>query len=206
LEAEKESEMAIFGKDDRQQDGPLAGKRIAILATEGVEEVELTKPKQALENAGAKVDVIAPEAGIEDGAIKAWDMTDWGKKIDVDVKLSEADANSYDALHLPGGVMNPDHLRQNVDAVGFVKSFFTAEKPVSAICHAGWMLIEADVVERRTLTSWPSLRTDLLNAGARWVDKEVVVDGNLTTSRKPDDLPAFNKQIVEAFGQVPQHA
>ena len=198
--------MAIFGNDDKQQDGPLAGKRIAILATEGFEEVELTKPKKALEEAGAQVDVIAPEAGIKDGTIKAWDMTDWGKKVDVDVKLTQADANSYDALHLPGGVMNPDHLRQNVDAVAFVKSFFTADKPVSAICHAAWTLIEADVVEGRTMTSWPSLRTDLLNAGARWVDREVVVDGNLTTSRKPDDLPAFNKQIVEAFAQVPQHA
>ena len=198
--------MAIFGKDDKQQEGPLGGKRIAILATEGFEEVELTKPKKALEDAGAQVDVIAPEAGIKDGTIKAWDMTDWGKKVDVDVRLTQADANHYDALHLPGGVMNPDHLRQNVDAVAFVKSFFTADKPVSAICHAGWTLIEADVVEGRTMTSWPSLRTDLLNAGARWVDKEVVVDGNLTTSRKPDDLPAFNKQIVEAFSQVPQHA
>jgi protease I len=201
--------MSIF-KKDQTSDGPLSGKRIAILATEGFEEVELTKPKQALEDAGAEVHVIAPEAGIKSGQIRAWDMTDWGKKIDVDLKLSEADANHYDALHLPGGVMNPDHLRQNPDAVGFVKKFFNTDKPVSAICHAPWMLIEADVVEGRTLTSWPSLRTDLLNAGARWVDKEVVVDGNLTTSRKPDDIPAFNKQIIEAFSssreEVPQHA
>jgi len=191
--------MSIF--KEKQNDGPLAGKRIAILATEGVEEVELTKPQQALKDAGAQVDVIAPETGTKSGQIKAWDMTDWGKKIDVDVKLSEADPNRYDALHLPGGVMNPDHLRQNVDAVSFVKSFFTAGKPVSAICHAAWTLIEADVVEDRTLTSWPSLRTDLPNAGAHWVDREVVVDGNLTTSRKPDDLDAFNKQIVEAFSK-----
>lgn len=203
--------MSVFDSvDPKQKTGPLAGKRIAILATEGFEEVELTKPRQALLDAGADVDVIAPEAGIKSGQIKAWDMTDWGKKVDVDVKLDDADPNSYDALHLPGGVMNPDHLRQNVGAVSFVKSFFTANKPVSAICHAPWMLIEADVVEDRTLTSWPSLRTDLLNAGARWVDKEVVVDGNLTTSRKPDDLPAFNKQIIEAFSssreEVPQHA
>jgi len=192
--------MSIFDKNEKS--GPLAGKRIAILATEGFEEVELTKPKKALEDAGAEVHVIAPEAGIKSGQIKAWDMTDWGKKIDVDVKLTDADANSYDALHLPGGVMNPDHLRQNVDAVAFLKQFFTAQKPVSAICHAPWMLIEADVVRGRTLTSWPSLRTDLLNAGARWVDKEVAVDGNLTTSRKPDDIPAFNKQIIEAFSQA----
>jgi protease I len=197
--------MSIFdSKDSKQNSGPLAGRRIAILATEGFEQSELAEPKKALEEAGAQVDVIAPEAGIKSGKIKAWDETDWGKSFDVDVKLTEADANSYDALHLPGGAMNPDHLRMNVDAVSFVKSFFTAGKPVSAICHAPWMLIEADVVEDRTLTSWPSLRTDLLNAGAHWVDKEVVVDGNLTTSRKPDDLPAFNKQIIENFSQVAQ--
>ena len=196
--------MSIFNSE--KQSGPLSGKRIAILATEGFEEVELTEPKKALEEAGAHVDVIAPEAGIKSGQIKAWAMTDWGKKVDVDVKLSEADASRYDGLHLPGGVMNPDHLRQSVEAVSFVKRFFIADKPVSAICHAPWVLIEADVVEDRTLTSWPSLRTDLLNAGARWVDKQVVVDGNLTTSRKPDDIPAFNKQIVEAFSAVPQNA
>ncbi len=192
--------MGIFdSSEDKQKTGPLAGKRIAILATEGFEEVELTKPVEALKDAGARVDVIAPEAGIHSGQIKAWDMTDWGKKIDVDVKLSEADPNNYDALHLPGGAMNPDKLRQVPEAVSFVKSFFTAQKPVSAICHAPWILIEAAVVEGRTLTSWPSLRTDLLNAGARWVDKEVSVDGNLITSRKPDDIPAFNKQIIETF-------
>ena len=199
--------MSIFS-DSNEKTGPLAGKRIAIFATEGVEEVELTKPRKALEEAGATVELIAPEAGIKDGQIKAWDMTDWGKKLDVDVKLSEADAGTYDALHLPGGVMNPDHLRQSPEAVNFIKQFFMAEKPVSAICHAAWTLIEADVVEGKTLTSWPSLRTDLLNAGAHWVDKEVVQDGLLTTSRKPDDLPAFNKAIVESFSKagVPQHA
>ena len=199
--------MSIFGNDSKEN-GPLAGKRIAILATEGVEEVELTKPRKALEEAGATVDLIAPEAGIKNGQIKAWDMTDWGAKLDVDVKLSEADPNRYDALHLPGGVMNPDHLRQSAEAVNFVKQFFNASKPVSAICHAAWTMIEADVVEGKTLTSWPSLRTDLLNAGAHWVDKEVVQDGLLTTSRKPDDLPAFNKAIVESFSkdEVAQHA
>ena len=199
--------MSIFGNDSKEN-GPLAGKRIAILATEGVEEVELTKPRKALEEAGATVDLIAPEAGIKNGQIKAWDMTDWGAKLDVDVKLSEADPNRYDALHLPGGVMNPDHLRQSPEAVNFVKQFFNASKPVSAICHAAWTMIEADVVEGKTLTSWPSLRTDLLNAGAHWVDKEVVQDGLLTTSRKPDDLPAFNKAIVESFSkaEVAQHA
>jgi protease I len=202
--------MSFFKDDEQGKSGPLAGRRIAILATEGFEEVELTKPKKALEDAGAQVDVIAPESGVKSGQIRAWDMTDWGKTVDVDLKLSEAEPNNYDALHLPGGVMNPDHLRQKPDAVAFVRKFFEAKKPVSAICHAPWMLIEADVVKGRTLTSWPSLRTDLLNAGARWVDKEVVVDGNLTTSRKPDDLPAFNKQIIEAFKpsqeEVPQPA
>ncbi len=199
--------MGIFNSNEEEQKtGPLAGKRIAILATEGFEEVELTKPLQALRDAGARVDVIAPEAGTHSGQIKGWDMTDWGRKVDVDVKLTDADANNYDALHLPGGAMNPDKLRLIPDAVSFIKNFLTANKPVSAICHAAWTLIEADVVEGRTLTSWPSLRTDLLNAGAHWLDKEVVVDGNLTTSRKPEDLPAFNKQIIEAFSQVPQNA
>ena len=196
--------MSIFTSSD--ETGPLTGKRVAILATEGFEQVELTEPLKALQEAGAEVHVIAPEAGIKSGQIKGWDKTEWGKSVDVDVKLSDADAGAYDALHLPGGVMNPDKLRQDVTAVAFVKKFFNEGKPVSAICHAPWMLIEADVVEGRTLTSWSSLRTDLLNAGARWVDREVVVDGNLTTSRKPEDLVAFNKAITEAFAGVPEHA
>ncbi len=198
--------MGIFSMDEKQPTGPLVGKRIAILATEGFEEVELTKPLKALQEAGATVEVVSPEDRIKMGQIRAWDETDWGKKVDVDVKLSAADPNSYDALHLPGGVMNPDFLRQNPNAVAFVRSFFTANKPVSAICHAGWTLIEADVVKGRTMTSWPSLHTDLRNAGAKWVDQEVVVDGNLTTSRKPDDLEAFNKQIIEQFAGSLQHA
>ena len=190
--------MGIF-TGDKPSNGPLRGKKIAILATEGVEEVELTKPKKALEEAGATVHVISPESHISSGEIKAWDMTDWGKKIDVDVKLSEAKASDYDALHLPGGVMNPDFLRQEPGAVAFAKSFFDADKPVSAICHAGWTLIEAGVVKGRTMTSWPSLRTDLKNAGANWVDQEVVVDGKFVTSRKPDDIPAFNEKVVATF-------
>lgn len=190
--------MAVFDNDESEHK-PLHGKRIAILATEGVEEAELTKPKKALEDAGALVDVIAPESGMKLGEIKAWDMTDWGKKIDVDVKLADADPNNYAALHLPGGAMNPDHLRQLPAAVEFAKSFFTAGKPVSAICHAAWTLIESGSVKGKTMTSWPSLRTDLLNAGAHWVDQEVAVDGKFVTSRKPEDLPAFNKQIIETF-------
>lgn len=199
--------MAVWDINEKTQEpGPLTGRRIAVLATEGFEEVELTEPVEALRAAGAQVDVITPEAGIHAGQVKAWGGTDWGKKVNVDVKLEEADASLYDGLHLPGGVMNPDKLRMIPAAVAFVKSFFAAQKPVSAICHASWILIEADVVEGRTLTSWPSLRTDLLNAGAHWVDKEVVVDGNLTTSRKPEDIAAFNKQIVETFSKAPQHA
>ena len=189
--------MGIFS--DEQKTGPLAGKRVAILATEGFEEVELTKPKKALEEAGATVEVISPEAGIKGGEIKAWDMTDWGKKVDVDKKLSEANAADYDALQLPGGWMNPDKLRVDPAAVAFVKSFFDAGKPVAAICHAPWTMIEAGVVQGRTMTSWPSLKTDLTNAGASWVDQEVVVDDNLVSSRKPDDLPAFIEQMIKAF-------
>jgi protease I len=191
--------MSIFDSVDQKRTGPLAGKRIAILATEGVEEVELTRPRKALEDAGATVELVSPEDHMRQGEIHAWDITDWGKKLCVDVKLCKADAASYDALHLPGGVMNPDYLRQNPDAVEFVKHFFAKGKPVSAICHAGWLLIEAGVVKGRTMTSWPSLHTDLRNAGAHWVNREVVVDGNLTTSRSPDDLPAFSQAIVREF-------
>lgn len=195
--------MSIFNTEtDEQKQGPLSGKRIAILATEGFEEVELTKPKKALEDAGATVEVIAPESGIKSGEIRAWDRTDWGKKVDVDVKLTHADANVYDALVLPGGAMNPDKLRLLPDAVAFAKSFMTANKPVGAICHAAWTLIEADVVRGRKLTSWPSLRTDLINAGAHWFEYEVVEDGNLVTSRKPDDLPAFNAKLIELIGRT----
>jgi protease I len=183
----------------------LKGKHVAILATEGVEEIELTKPKKALEDAGAKVDVVAPRAGIKSGKIKAWDMTDWGDEIKVDVELSAANSGKYDALHLPGGVMDPDHLRTDAEAVAFVKSFFNDGKPVAAICHAPWTLIEADAVRGKTMTSWPSLQTDLRNAGAKWVDREVVDDKNLVTSRKPDDIPAFNKAMIELFSRATVH-
>ena len=164
------------------------------------------EPKEALEGAGAKVDVIAPKAGIKEGKIKGWDMTDWGGSVKVDVELSEAKGENYDALVLPGGVMNPDKLRMDPQAVAFIKSFVTANKPVGAICHGSWTLIEADVVRGRTMTSWPSLQTDLRNAGAKWVDQEVVEDKGLVTSRKPDDLPAFNKRLIELFGKAAHHA
>jgi protease I len=175
----------------------LNGKRIAILATDGVEQVELTEPRKALEDAGATAQLVSPKRV----KIKAWQHDRWGDELKVDVSLDEARAENYDALMLPGGVMNPDHLRQDPKAVQFVKSFFLAGKPVAAICHAPWMLVEADVVRGRTVTSWPSLRTDLRNAGATWVDREVAVDKGLVTSRKPGDIPAFNKKMIEEIAE-----
>ncbi len=193
--------MSLFS-DGEKKSGPLTGRRVAILATEGFEQAELIKPREALQNAGATVEVVAPEAGVKSHTIRAWNETDWGTKVEVDTKLEEANADTYDALVLPGGAMNPDKLRMDPKAVAFVKSFFTAGKPVGAICHAAWTMIEADVVRGRTLTSWPSLRTDLKNAGATWVDREVVEDGNLVTSRKPADLSAFNDKLIEVFQEA----
>jgi protease I len=176
---------------------PLQNKRVAILATEGFEYVELTKPRQALEDAGAKTQVVSPK----EGKIRGWDIDKWGDEVPVDVNLNSASPDNYDALLLPGGVLNPDKLRQEPKAVQFVKSFFEAGKPVAAICHGPWMLVEADVVRGRTITSWPSLKTDIRNAGGNWVDQEVVTDQGLVTSRKPDDIPAFNKKIIEEFAE-----
>ncbi len=175
----------------------LNNKKVAILATDGVEQVELTQPKQALEQAGAQTHVISPKSG----NIQGWNHFDKGDQIPVDVSLDSANPNDYDALVLPGGVVNPDQLRINPEAVQFIKSFFEAGKPVAAICHGPWTLIEADVVKGRTLTSWPSLKTDLRNAGATWVDQEVVVDQGLVTSRNPQDIPAFNSKIIEEFAE-----
>ena len=188
------------------QSGTLNGMHIAILATQGFEQVELTKPKEALEKAGAKVDVIAPASGIKSGKIKGWDMKDWGDSVKADLELSQAKADSYDALVLPGGVMNPDKLRMDPQAVTFVKSFVSAGKPIAAICHGPWTLIEADAVRGKTMTSWPSLQTDLRNAGANWVDQEVAEDKGLITSRKPDDIPAFNQRMIEVFGRAAHRA
>jgi deglycase len=172
----------------------LKGKRVAFLmANEGVEQVELTEPLQAVREAGAETDLLAPEAGL----IQAFNHLDKGDRFEVDRVVGDADAGEYDALVLPGGVANPDQLRTKVEAVEFVRAFFAAGKPVGVICHGPWTLVEADVVRGRTLTSWPSLQTDLRNAGAEWVDEEVHVDEGLVSSRKPDDLPAFNAKIVE---------
>ena len=178
----------------------LNGKRIAILATDGVEQVEMTEPRKALDAEGAKTELISPAKG----KLQAWRHMEKGDEFPVDVELDAADPNNYDALVLPGGVANPDQLRTMPKAVQFVRSFFEQDKPVAAICHAPWMLVEADVVRGRTVTSWPSLQTDLKNAGAKWVDREVVEDNGLVTSRKPDDLPAFNKKIVELFSEASQ--
>lgn len=175
----------------------LKGKKIALLAANGFEQDEFTKPKEALEKAGAEVTVISPE----EKQVKGWKHTDWGDTFDVDVKLDHAKPEDYDALVLPGGQMNPDLLRINKQAIAFIKHFFDSGKPVGAICHAPWLVIEAGEAKGRRLTSWPSVRTDLVNAGADWVDAEVVEDGRLVTSRKPDDLPAFNKKIIEVFAR-----
>jgi len=175
----------------------LQGKKVAILVENGFEQVELEQPKQALEQAGATTQIVSPQ----NGTVMGWQSTNWGDKFPVDVKLDSASADDYDALLLPGGVMNPDKLRMHPKAVEFVRKFFDAHKPVAAICHGPWTLVEADVVEGRKLTSYPSIHTDLINAGASWVDQEVVVDKGLVTSRKPDDIPAFNRKMVEEFAE-----
>ena len=175
----------------------LEGKKIAILVEQGFEQVELTDPRNAVEAAGALAHLISPRAG----QVKGWNHSYWGNHFTVDVPLDKANPDDYDALILPGGVMNPDKLRMNPTAIQFVRAFFEAGKPVAAICHAPWTLIEADVVKGRTLTSYPSLKTDLRNAGANWVDQEVVTDHGLVTSRNPNDLPAFNRKMIEEFAE-----
>lgn len=176
----------------------LKGKRIAFLmANEGVEQVELTEPLEAVRRAGADVDLIAPEAG----KIQGFEHLDKADTFEVDRTVSEVSVDQYDALAMPGGVANPDRLRRDEDAVRLVREFFAAGKPVGAICHAPWVLVEADVVDGRTLTSFPSIRTDIRNAGGIWVDQECVVDSGLVTSRNPDDLPAFCSKIVEEFAE-----
>jgi protease I len=175
--------------------GNLQGKKVAILVTDGFEQIELLEPRKALDDAGATTKVVSPA----DGKAKGWNHTEWGNDVPVDVALKSANAEEFDALLLPGGVMNPDYLRMDATAVEFVKHFVDEGKPIAAICHGPWTLIEARGVRGRTITSWPSLKTDLKNAGANWVDKEVATDGMLVTSRKPDDIPAFNREMVRLF-------
>jgi protease I len=178
----------------------LSGRRVAILVAEGFEQVEMTGPRKALQDAGAETKIVSPAKG----EVQGWNHFDKGERFPVDVPLEQAKAEDFDALLLPGGVANPDQLRMNPKAVQFTRSFYQAGKPIGVICHGPWTLIEADVVEGRRLTSWPSLRTDLENAGAEWVDQEVVVDRGLVSSRNPKDIPAFNRRIVEEFAEVSQ--
>jgi protease I len=173
----------------------LEGIRVAILATDGFEQSELTEPRKALDAAGAVTKLVSPKSG----KLRGWNHKEWGEEVQVDQPLDAADPQNYDALVLPGGVMNPDALRMQPKAVAFVKSFFDAGKPVGAICHGPWTVIESGAAKGHRMTSWPSLKTDIRNAGADWVDQEVVVDANLVTSRKPDDIPAFNREIIKLF-------
>lgn len=173
----------------------LSGKKIAILASDGFEQSELIKPRQALDQAGATTEVISPKTG----EIKGWNHTEWGESVKVDKALGQANPADYAALVLPGGVMNPDHLRMDPAAVDFVRKFVETGKPVAAICHGPWLLVEAGVVKGKKVTSWPSLKTDLRNAGAEWIDQEVSKDGQFITSRKPDDIPAFSRTIIDTL-------
>jgi protease I len=180
----------------------LTGLKVAVLATDGFEQAELTEPRKALDEAGADTEIIS----LKPGKIRGWKTKQWGDETTVDHTLDDADPSDYGALVLPGGVINADALRLQPKAVAFVKAFFDAGKPVGVICHAPWALIEAGAARGHRLTSWPSLKTDLENAGAEWVDEQVVVDGQLVTSRKPDDLPAFNREITRLFGQASKGA
>ncbi|MGH6985306.1 MAG: type 1 glutamine amidotransferase domain-containing protein [Caulobacteraceae bacterium] len=178
----------------------LDGLKVAILVAKGFEEVEMTQPREALEEAGAQTILVSPE----EGKVRAWNHTDWGGEHHVDERLEAADPKAFDALLLPGGVMNPDRLRMNPDAVAFARAFFDEQKPVAVICHGPWTVIEAGAAKGRRMISWPSLKTDLRDAGAEWVDEEVVRDGNLLSSRKPEDIPAFNRAMLDLFSQARQ--
>ena len=175
----------------------LNGKKVAILATDGFEQAELIEPRKALDEAGAATEVISPK----NGEIRGWKHTEWGDTVRVDKTLQQANPQDYDALLLPGGVINPDHLRMNPAAVEFVSKFVHTGKTVAAICHGPWTLVEAGVVKGKSMTSWPSLKTDLKNAGANWVDQEVCTDGQFITSRKPDDIPAFSRTLIDAISR-----
>jgi protease I len=176
----------------------LQGLKVAILVTDGFEQIEMVRPRQALDQVGAETSIVSPKTQ----HVRGWDFTEWGEEFPVDLALDRADPNNFDALLLPGGVMNPDTLRMLPKAVAFVKSFFDFSKPVAVICHGPWTVIEAGAAKGRRIASWPSLKTDLRNAGAEWVDQEVVTDGNVVSSRKPDDIPAFNRGMIELFSTV----
>jgi deglycase len=178
--------------------GSVKGMKVAILVTDGFEQDELLEPRKALDEAGADTKVVSPK----DETVRGWKYTDWGSEVKVDHRLNEVKPDQFDGLLLPGGVMNPDKLRTDPSVVEFVKSFFAAGKPVAAICHGPWTIIEAGAARGRKMASWPSVKTDLRNAGAEWVDGEAVIDGNLVSARKPDDIPAFNRAMIEVFGQA----
>lgn len=175
----------------------LDGLKVAILVDNGFEQVELTRPREALDQVGADTSIVSPQSE----KVHGWNHKEWGESFSVDVPLNQARSDDFDALLLPGGVMNPDFLRIRPQAVAFVKAFFDAGKPVAAICHGPWTIIEAGAARGRRIASWPSLKTDLRNAGAEWIDQEVVVDGNLVSSRKPDDIPAFNREMIALFSK-----
>ena len=179
----------------------LSDVTVAILVENGFEQIELTKPREALDAAGARTQVVSPQHH----HVRGWNIEDWGDEVRVDMPLDRARGQDFGALLLPGGVMNPDALRMQPSAVEFVKSFFDAGKPVAVICHGPWTIIEAGAARGRRIASWPSLKTDLRNAGAEWVNEEVVVDGNLVSSRKPDDIPAFNRAMIEVFSRAREH-
>lgn len=179
----------------------LMGLKIAMLATDGVEQSELVEPRKALEAAGALTELLSTKLG----KIKGWDKIEWGDSFYVDKLVTDAQVQDYVGLVLPGGVMNPDSLRINEDVISFVKHFYQSGKPIAAICHGPWTLIEAGVVSGKTMTSWPSLKTDLRNAGANWVNEQVVVDKGLITSRKPDDIPLFNSKMIDEFQETKHH-
>ena len=180
----------------------LKGLKVAILITDGFEQVEMVKPRQALSEAGAQTSIVSPK----NDEVRGWKFTEWGDKFPVDKPLTDAQADDFDALLLPGGVMNPDKLRMEPKAVVFVKHFFDANKPVAVICHGPWTIIEAGEARGRRIASWPSLKTDLRNAGAEWVDEEVVTDKDVVSSRKPDDIPAFNRGMIELFSRSKSQA
>jgi protease I len=188
-------------KSEEQIMNELKGVNIAILITDGFEQVEMIQPREALDKAGANTSIVSPKSQ----SVRGWNFKDWGEEFQVDIPLDQAKELEFDALLLPGGVINPDTLRMQPAAVAFVKDFFAADKPVAAICHGPWMVIEAEAARGRRIASWPSLKTDLRNAGAQWIDQESVTDGNLVSSRKPDDIPAFNRAMIDLFSRAAGH-
>jgi protease I len=187
-------------RQGQQAEQTLKGKKVAILVTDGFEQVELTEPRKALDAAGAQTSIVSPKSD----KVRAWKFTDWGEEMKVDLSLDKAKPEDFDALLLPGGVINPDRLRIEPKAVEFAAAFFDAGKPVAAICHGPWTVIETGAAAGRRIASWPSLKTDLENAGAQWVDEEAVVDGNLVSARKPEDIPAFNREMIQLFARSPE--